>query len=180
MKRIVLVSILITLVVNVFSQETKNDTIVIANGNNVEVLINNNKVKIVDTFNGLKINVYSVNENGEFEKNPYYESRYENNVASKTETRNVTINIPINPTFIKDDRSPRLNFRSFEPIYPTIYYAYSTLVGTNHLTLVRQKPSSFEWGSYFSQIKLCKNKKNTFGLTELCVYPFCQRSLYPA
>jgi hypothetical protein len=39
------------------------------------------------------------------------------------------------------------------------------LVGTNHLTLVRQKPSSFEWGSYFSQIKLCKNKKNTFGLT---------------
>lgn len=43
MKRIVLVSILITLVVNVFSQETKNDTIVIANGNNVEVLINNSK-----------------------------------------------------------------------------------------------------------------------------------------
>ncbi|MBQ5856274.1 MAG: hypothetical protein IIW55_03090 [Bacteroidales bacterium] len=94
MKRIVLVSILITLVVNVFSQETKNDTIVIANGNNVEVLINNNKVKIVDSFNGLKINVYSVSEDGEFEKNPYYESRYENNIVSKTERRNVTINVP--------------------------------------------------------------------------------------
>ncbi|MBO5811041.1 MAG: hypothetical protein J6R32_09485, partial [Bacteroidales bacterium] len=119
MKRIVLVSILITLVVNVFSQETKNDTIVIANGNNVEVLINNNKVKIVDSFNGLKINVYSVTEDGEFEKNPYYESRYENNIVSKTERRNVTINVPINPTFIKDDsdseddKTPKLKFRYF-------------------------------------------------------------------
>lgn len=171
MKRLVLISMLMAFAVAVFSQEIKNDTVVIAGGDKVEVLINNNKVKIVDSFNGLKINVYSVTEDGEFEKNPYYESRYENNIVSKTERRNVTINVPINPTFIKDDsdseddKTPKLKFRYFEPIYPTIYYAYSTLVGTNHLTLVRQKPSSFEWGSYFSQIKLCKNKKNTFGLT---------------
>ena len=171
MKRIVLVSILITLVVNVFSQETKNDTIVIANGNNVEVLINNNKVKIVDSFNGLKINVYSVTEDGEFEKNPYYESRYENNIVSKTERRNVAINIPINPTFIKDDsdseddKTPQLKFRYFEPIYPTIYYAYSTLAQTNRLVIIPLMSNSFEWGSYFSQFKLYHNKKNTFGLT---------------
>ncbi len=168
MKKIVLVSMLLALVVNAFSQETKNDTVIITNSNNVEVLINNNKVKIIDSFNGLKINVYSVTEDGEFEKNPYYESRYENNIASKSEARNVTINIPINPTFIKDDKedkNPKLKFRYFEPIYPTIYYAYSTLSPTNRHDMIPLKSNSFEWGLYFSQVKLYHNKKNTFGLT---------------
>lgn len=165
MKRLVLLSMLMTLVVKVFSQEIKNDTVFVVNSNNVEILINNNKVKIVDGFNGLKINVFSIGEDGEFENHPYYESRYENNVSSKTETRNISINFPIKPSFIKDDKSPELKFQRFEPIYPTIYYAYSALVRTNNLMLNPQRANSFEWGSYFSQFELCHNKKKTFGLT---------------
>ena len=166
MKRLVLIPMmLMAFVVDAFSQETKNDTVLIANSDKVEVLINNNKVKIVDSFNGLKINVYSVDENGEYEKNPYYESRYENNAATNTEARSVTINFPIIPTFIKEDKTPKLKFNHFEPNYPSIYYAYSTLKATNNLMLIHQRSNSFEWGSYFSQLELCHNKKKTFGLT---------------
>ena len=103
MKRLVLITLFMTLAFDVISQETKNDTIVV-NGDKVEILINNNKVKITDSPNGLKIKVFSITEKGDVERNPYYESRYENDVNSVTEKKNVTINIPIKPTFIKDDK----------------------------------------------------------------------------
>lgn len=174
MKRLVLISLFMVLVVNAFSQETKNDTIVVS-GDKVEILINNNKVKISDSSNGLKINVFAVTENGEVEKNPYYESRYENDVNSVTEKKNVTINIPIEPTFIKDgkyvtdDKGTKLKFRSFEPIYPHIYYAYSAMVGIPplhyRLNFNLQKANSFEWGSYLFQYDICNNKRKTIGLT---------------
>ena len=42
MKRIILTSLFIALVMSVFSQEMRNDTVVV-DGNNVEILIKNNK-----------------------------------------------------------------------------------------------------------------------------------------
>ena len=174
MKRLAFLTLFVALVVNAFSQETKNDTIVV-NGDKVEILINNNKVKIVDSSNGLKINVFTITENGEVEKNPYYESRYENDVNSVTEKKNVTINIPIKPTFIKDDKyvtddkGTKIKFYSFDPIYPNIYYAYSAMIGIppSHyrLNFNLQKANSFEWGSYLFQYDICHNKRKTIGLT---------------
>ena len=174
MKRLVLITLFMTLAFDVISQETKNDTIVV-NGDKVEILINNNKVKITDSPNGLKINVFSITEKGEVEKNPYYESRYENDVNSVTEKKNVTINIPIKPTFIKDDKyvtddkGTKIKFRYFEPIYPHIYYAYSAMIGIpfSHYSLNfdLQKAKSFEWGMYLFQYDICHNKRKTIGLT---------------
>lgn len=175
MKRIALITLFMALTMNVISQETKNDTIVI-NGDKIEILIKNNMVKISDSPKGLKINVFSITEDGEVEINPYYESRYENNVSSKTEKKNITINIPINPTFIKDDsyasndKRSKLKFFSFYPIYPTIYYSYSMMVGypmTQRLSYYAslQRANSFEWGSYLFQQDIWHNKKNTIGLT---------------
>lgn len=173
MKKLVLITLFMTLAFNVISQETKNDTIVV-NGDKVEILINNNKVKIVDSPNGLKINVFSMTENGEAERNPYYESRYENDVNSVTEKKNVTINIPIKPTFIKDDKyvtddkGTKMKFRSFDPIYPTIYYAYSAMthpITKNDWGVPSLKANSFEWGSYIVQFDICHNKRKSFGLT---------------
>ncbi|MBQ8222548.1 MAG: hypothetical protein IJZ87_04255 [Bacteroidales bacterium] len=174
MKRLAFVTLFMALVVAAFSQETKNDTVVV-NGDNVEVLINNNKIKISDSSNGLKINVFTITEDGEVEKNPYYESRYENNVSSKTEKKNVTINFPIKPTFIKDDKyvssdkDVKLKFSYFDPIYPNIYYAYSAMVGfpfsDYSLRFNLQRANSFEWGSYLFQHDICHNKRKTIGLT---------------
>ena len=64
MKRTILTSLFIALVMSVFSQEMRNDTVVV-DGNNVEILIKNNKVKVTDSENGLKINVFSVNKDGQ-------------------------------------------------------------------------------------------------------------------
>lgn len=170
MKRIALISLFMALTLNAFSQEINNDTIIVK-GDNIDVLINNNKIKIVDSQNGLKINVFSITEDGEVEKNPYYESRYENNSSDKTERKNITINFPISPTFIKDDKytsndeKQKLKFRRFQPVYPTIYYSYSALANNESLALQPQRSNSFEWGSYFLQLELCNNKKKTFGLT---------------
>lgn len=174
MKRLALITLFMTLAFDVISQETKNDTIVV-NGDKVEILINNNKVKISDSPNGLKINVFSITGNGEVERNPYYESRYENDVNSVTEKKNVTINIPIKPTFIKDDKyvtddkGTKMKFSYFEPIYPNIYYAYSAMIGIplSHyrLNFNLQKASSFEWGMYLFQYDICHNKRKTIGLT---------------
>lgn len=170
MKRLILTSLFVALVVNAFSQEIKNDTVFVS-GDNVEVLINNNKVKISDSPNGLKINVFTITEDGEVEKDPYYESRYENDINNVKEKRNITVSFPIIPTFIKDDKhvnddkGTKLKFRYFEPIYPTIYYAYSAMFDTDDFMMQPQRANSFEWGSYFSQVKIYSNKKNTFGLT---------------
>lgn len=173
MKRLILTSLFVALVINAFSQEIKNDTVFVS-GDNVEVLINNNKVKISDSPNGLKINVFTITEDGEVERNPYYESRYENDVNSVTEKKNVTINIPIKPTFIKDeflkgDKETKLKFRYFEPIYPNIYYAYSAMIGfpfsDYSLNFNLQKANSFEWGMYLFQYDICHNKRKTIGLT---------------
>ncbi len=174
MKKIVFISLFMTLAFNVISQETKNDNIVV-NGDKVEILINNNKVKITDSPNGLKINVFTITEDGEEERNPYYESRYENDANSLTEKKNVTINIPIKPTFIKDDKyvtddkGTKLKFRYFEPIYPNIYYAYSAMIGfpfsDYSLNFNLQKANSFEWGMYLFQYDICHNKRKTIGLT---------------
>ena len=173
MKRLAFVSLFMALVVCAFSQETKNDTIIV-NGDKTEVLINNNKVVISDSPNGLKINVFSITENGDVEKNPYYESRYENNVSSNTEKKNITINFPINPTFIKDDKyvsdekGTKLKFRSFDPIYPTIYYSYSALrhpIKKVSWGVPSQKANSFEWGAYIVQLDICHNKRKSFGMT---------------
>ena len=67
MKRIAFITLFMALSLNVISQETKNDTIVV-DGDKVEILIKNNKVKIADSPKGLKINVFSITENGEVEK----------------------------------------------------------------------------------------------------------------
>lgn len=168
MKRLILTSLFIALVMNAFSQEINNDTVVV-DGDNVEVLINNNKVKITDSSNGLKINVFSVNENGELERYPYYESRYESNDGGMKERRNISINLPIEPTFVKDEMTRTLKFNSFEPIYPTIYYAYSAMIGfpfsDYSLNFNLQKANSFEWGMYLFQYDICHNKRKTIGLT---------------
>lgn len=175
MKRIAFITLFMALSLNVISQETKNDTIVV-DGDKVEILIKNNKVKIADSPKGLKINVFSITENGEVEKYPYYESRYESNTSSDTEKKNITINFPINPTFIKDDsytsddKRRKLKFYSFDPIYPTIYYAYSMMVGypmTQSLNYYASmtRSNSFEWGSYLIQYDIWHNKQNTIGLT---------------
>ena len=175
MKRIALITLFMVLTFNVISQETKNDTIIV-DGDKVEILIKNNKVKIIDSQNGLKINVFSITENGEAEKYPYYESRYESNTNSNTEKKNITINFPINPTFIKDDsyasddKRTKLKFYSFDPIYPTIYYAYSMMVAypmTQALSYYASmfRSNSFEWGSYLIQHDIWHNKRKTIGLT---------------
>lgn len=184
MKRTVLFSMLMILAVNVFSQEIKNDSIIVVNGDKTEILINNNKVKIIDSSRGLKISVFSINGDGETEKYPYYESFYENKVKDKTEQRNISINFPIIPTFIKEERyfselemelkdaekelkdaEKELEFRGFGPIYPTIYYSYSAMVRTDIMMVQPQRATSFEWGLYFSQFELCHNKNKTLGLT---------------
>lgn len=171
MKRLVLVSLLMALVGSAFSQEIKNDSVIVSKSDKISVIVNDNKINIDDSPNGLKIKVFSIEENGEVAKNPYYESRYENDVNSKTETKNLTINIPLKPTFIPDEEKvSKLKFKSFEPIYPSIYYSYSALFNypllsfNFHLT-PPQRVNSFEWGSYLFQIDVCHNKKKTLGLT---------------
>lgn len=168
MKRIILTSLFIALVMSVFSQEMRNDTVVV-DGNNVEILIKNNKVKVTDSENGLKINVFSVNKDGETEKYPYYESRYENGDDGVKERRNISINLPIEPVFVEDETTRVLKFNSFEPIYPSVYYAYSAMIGfpfsDYSLNFNLQKANSFEWGMYLFQYDICHNKRKTIGLT---------------
>ena len=171
MKHFVLVSVLMALVGNAFSQEIKTDSVIVSKSDKVTVIVNDNRINIDDSPTGLKIKVFSIEENGEVAKNPYYESRYENDVNSKTETKNLTINIPLKPTFISDEEKvSKLKFKSFEPIYPSIYYSYSALLLPNFLSsnfyfTPPQRANSFEWGSYLFQIDVCHNKKKTLGLT---------------
>ena len=168
MKRIILTSLFIALVMSAFSQEMRNDTVVV-DGKNVEILIKNNKVKVTDSENGLKINVFSVNKDGETEKYPYYESRYENGDDGVKERRNISINLPIEPVFVEDETTRVLKFNSFEPIYPSVYYAYSAMIGfpfsDYSLNFNLQKANSFEWGMYLFQYDICHNKRKTIGLT---------------
>ncbi len=167
MKRLVLISVLMALVGNAFSQEIKTDT---------TFVVNSNKIQVVDGQNGLKIKVYEMTQDGYVSINPYYESRYEGTSVSEKLESNTYIQLPIVPSYVKkqhivvketEDNQKQYKIKYFESAYPCIYYSYSQMYDDSFMfesSAFLQRPNSFEWGLYLFDEEICYNKSRTLGL----------------
>lgn len=167
MKRFILISVLMALVGNAFSQEIKTDT---------TFIVNSNKIQVIDGSNGLKIKVYEMTEDGYVSINPYYESRYEGSIVNDKSDNNIHIQLPIVTSFVKnqdvvvketEDNQKQYKIKCFIPAYPDIYYSYTHLYDDSFMfesSVLSQRPNSFEWGLYLFDEDICYNKSRTLGL----------------
>lgn len=167
MKRLVLISVMMALFGNAFSQEIKTDT---------TFVVNSNKIQVIGGQNGLKIKVYEMTPDGYVALNPYYESRYEGPFVSEKSQSSTYIQLPIVPGFVKkqnvvvketENQERQYKIKYFEAAYPSIYYSYSQMYDDSFMfesSAFSQRPNSFEWGMYLFSEDLCYNKSRTLGL----------------
>lgn len=180
MKRLVFLATFMALFGTAFSQEEiKTDT---------TLIINDNKIQIIDSSEGLKIEVYSIDDEGYTPINPYYEVRYETEFSkSADDGKGVVVKFPLVPDYVinesdirvmekhlsneaESDKQITKSFRikTFDAIFPSLYFSYSQLADAPFQfssSVFQQRPISFEWGSYIFGVKMCSNRSNTLGLT---------------
>lgn len=167
-KQIILTAIMLTLFGKIFSQEVIFDT---------TFIVKNNKINIIESRDDIKIKVYRYKSNEQTPIYPYYESYYEiDNNEYVNENRNITVHIPTvsSPMRRKKEiiyskttgEKPKIS--CFYPTYPSLYYSYTQIYDSPFdftSSLFKQRPVSFEWGSYPFTQEVCSNKSNTLGLT---------------
>lgn len=184
MKRLVFLITFMALFGAAFSQEEiKTDT---------TLIINNNKIQITDSSKGLKIEVFSVDDEGYTPINPYYEVRYETEYSkSSKDGKGVVIKFPLVPDYVinesdiivaenyinnadeesdknADQTTKSFKIKTFDAVFPSLYFSSSQLADAPFQfssSVFQQRPISFEWGSYIFGVKMCSNKSNTLGLT---------------
>lgn len=147
MKKLVLSAVFMALFGTAFSQEEiKTDT---------SFVINKNKIQVTDSSKGLKIKVFSIDEDGYTPINPYYELRYDGGTIKQTKEKQIFFKSPIVPNYVfgesdivivndentveynnggnvdgKENSKPvkkKIKINSFYPNYPNIYISYSQI-----------------------------------------------------